>query len=137
MLFPLPRVITVSTRSPAFLSFRHSLRKIHMASEESINNEVTQQTALLNELRLGNADATVVDEAKKKLGELKKSLALLKGAGGGKDTGKRKERLLLKTPKVRICTRCHPIIHVKVFGDRRALVTMAPGKCSVANTLNA
>ena len=41
------------------------------------------------------------DDAWKKLGELKKSLgALKKEAGGGKDPGKKRERLLLKTAKV-------------------------------------
>src|SRR5271170_5589299 len=114
MLFFLPRVITVSTRSPAFL-FQYSLRKIRMASEQSINHEITQQTAFLNELRLGNADPSVLDEAKKKLGELKKSLALSKGTGGSKDVGKKRERLLLKTPKVRIFTSCRLIAKIKMI----------------------
>jgi histidyl-tRNA synthetase len=72
-----------------------------MASAEAIDQQVTQQTVLFNELRLQNADPSVIDEAKKKLGELKKSLALMKGAGGSKDAGKKRERLLLKTAKVR------------------------------------
>ncbi|KZT27501.1 histidyl-tRNA synthetase [Neolentinus lepideus HHB14362 ss-1] len=64
----------------------------------SLEEEVTRQTALVNELRTTNADARALDEAKKKLGELKKALALSKGAGGSKE-GKKKERLLLKTAK--------------------------------------
>lgn len=72
-----------------------------MATLESINDDIAIATTRLNELRLQSADVAVVEEAKKKLGELKKSLALLKGAGGSKDTGKKKERLLLKTAKVR------------------------------------
>jgi histidyl-tRNA synthetase len=71
-----------------------------MVSAESINQEIAQQTALFNTLRLEKADPAAVDEAKKKLSELKKSLALLGGAGGGKDAGKKRERLLLKTGKV-------------------------------------
>ena len=77
-----------------------------MSSADSITQELTKQTALFNELRLQNVEPSVLDEAKKKLGELKKSLALLKGAGGSKDAGKKRERLLLKTAKVcaSVCT---------------------------------
>jgi histidyl-tRNA synthetase len=71
-----------------------------MATAESLNQEIAQQTTLFNELRLQNAEPAAVEEAKKKLGELKKSLgALTKAAGGSKDA-KKKERLLLKTAKV-------------------------------------
>lgn len=71
-----------------------------MATAESLNQDIVQQTTLLNALRLQNAEDSAVEEAKKKLGELKKSLgALTKAAGGGKDA-KKKERLLLKTAKV-------------------------------------
>lgn len=72
-----------------------------MASPDSLEQEIAQQSALFNELRLKNAEASVQDEAKKKLGDLKKSLALLKGSGGSKDAGKKRERLMLKTAKVR------------------------------------
>ena len=71
-----------------------------MATVEALTSDVAQQSQVLNDLRKQQADPLVVEEAKKKLGELKKSLALLQGvAGGSKDGGKKKERLLLKTPK--------------------------------------
>ncbi|KII93120.1 hypothetical protein PLICRDRAFT_49196 [Plicaturopsis crispa FD-325 SS-3] len=72
-----------------------------MATLESLNQEIADQTARFNELRLQNADQAVVDEAKKKLGELKRTLGTLKagsGGGGSKDA-KKKERILLKTAK--------------------------------------
>ncbi|KZP29283.1 histidine-tRNA ligase [Athelia psychrophila] len=70
-----------------------------MATTESLNQEIAQQNTLCNDLRQQNAEASLVEEAKKKLGELKKSLgALNKAAAGGKET-KKKERLLLKTAK--------------------------------------
>lgn len=72
-----------------------------MATAESLNAEIASTTTQLFDLRQQNADNSLVEEAKKKLGELKKSLAMLKGASGSKDTGKKKERLLLKTAKVR------------------------------------
>lgn len=72
-----------------------------MASADSLSTEITQVTEHFNQLRLSNAPKTELDEAKKKLGELKKSLALLKSAEGGGDGAKKKERLLLKTGKVR------------------------------------
>lgn len=76
-----------------------------MASLEALTADVAQQSQVLNDLRKQQADPQVVEEAKKKLGELKKSLALLRagsaGATGSKEGGgKKKERLLLKTPKV-------------------------------------
>ncbi|KAJ6601111.1 hypothetical protein DFH09DRAFT_1126889 [Mycena vulgaris] len=71
-------------------------------SMASISEQITSQTALFNELRLQNADPSVLDEAKKKLGELKKSLALSKGSAapaGSKDPAPKRQRLLLKTAK--------------------------------------
>ena len=74
-----------------------------MSTPEAINAEIATQTELFNKLRLENAEPAALEETRKKLGELKKSLALLKNAAGGsKDAGKKKERLLLKTPKVRV-----------------------------------
>lgn len=85
-------------------------RSCSMATAESLNQDIAQQTTLLNNLRLQNAEASAVEEAKKKLGELKKNLgALTKAAGGGKDA-KRKERLLLKTAKVGFWTFHHLLI---------------------------
>ena len=72
-----------------------------MATVESLAKEIEQQSAHLVTLRKQQAEDATVEEAKKKLGELKKSLALLKG-GSSKDAGKKKERLLLKTAKVRV-----------------------------------
>ena len=74
-----------------------------MASEEvSLTQQIADQTALFNKLKLENSDPSLLEEAKKKLSELKKTLNLSKNASGdGKDAGKKKERLLLKTAKVR------------------------------------
>ena len=71
-----------------------------MATLEALTSGIAQQSQLLNDLRKQQGDPAVVEEAKKKLGDLKKSLALLQGADGSKDGSKKKERLLLKTPKV-------------------------------------
>lgn len=71
-----------------------------MATPETLATEIATQTTLLNDLRLQKAEAPLVEDAKKKLGELKKTLATLRG-GGAKYAGKKKERLLLKTAKVR------------------------------------
>ena len=71
-----------------------------MATIESLNAEIAQQNSLCQALVKQNGDPSALEEAKKKLGELKKSLGVLtKAAGGGKDA-KKKERLLLKTAKV-------------------------------------
>ncbi|KAI0053810.1 histidyl-tRNA synthetase [Auriscalpium vulgare] len=70
-----------------------------MATAESVQAELTQQTEIFNKLRLDNAEPAVLEDTRKRLAELKKSLAALKNASGGKDGGKKKERLLLKTPK--------------------------------------
>ncbi|KAG2364832.1 histidyl-tRNA synthetase [Suillus spraguei] len=72
---------------------------------DSLTAEITQATGALNDLRLQNADAASIDAAKKRLGELKKSMAAMNSAGGSKDAGKKKERLLLKTAKV--CSSAH------------------------------
>ncbi|KAG6380621.1 histidyl-tRNA synthetase [Boletus reticuloceps] len=75
-----------------------------MSTAESLATEITQQTALVNELRLSNTDPTAFDAARKKLGELKKALGAIGKADGnagpsdGKDN-KKKGRLLLKTAK--------------------------------------
>ncbi|RDX46824.1 histidyl-tRNA synthetase [Lentinus brumalis] len=67
---------------------------------EALAAEVAAQSALVNDLRKQQADAATVEEAKKKLGDLKRTLALAQNAanGGGKGE-KKKERMLLKTPK--------------------------------------
>ena len=72
-----------------------------MATELSLNQDILKQSAFVNKLKADGAEASVVDEAWKRLGELKKSLgALKKAASGSKDAAKKKDRLLLKTAKV-------------------------------------
>ena len=73
------------------------------SDEASLTQQIAEQTALFSKLKLENSEPSLVEEARKKLAELKKSLGILKNASGeGKDAGKKKERLLLKTAKV-----CH------------------------------
>ena len=67
---------------------------------DALNAELAQQTELSNRLRIDKSDPTALEESRKRLGEIKRELAALKP--GGKDT-KKKERLLLKTAKVRLC----------------------------------
>jgi len=73
------------------------------SSSEILQQQIDQQTLFFNDLRKQNAAPALIDEAKKKLGDLKKSLALSKGTSGAKDAaGKKRERLMLKTAKVRL-----------------------------------
>jgi histidyl-tRNA synthetase len=69
------------------------------SSIDALNAELAQKTELFNKLRVENSDPVALEESRKRLGEIKRELASLK-PGGGKDA-KKKERLLLKTPKVR------------------------------------
>ncbi|KAI0299802.1 hypothetical protein BC826DRAFT_1090416 [Russula brevipes] len=62
----------------------------------ALNAELAQQTELFNRLRIQKSDPAALEESHKRLGEIKRELASLKP--GGKDA-KKKERLLLKTPK--------------------------------------
>ncbi len=66
---------------------------------DALNAELAQQTELFNKLRIDNSDPAALEESRRRLGEIKRELAALKP--GGKDA-KKKERLLLKTPKVRL-----------------------------------
>jgi len=70
-----------------------------MATAEALGEAIAQQSTLLVELRKQQADNDTIEEAKKKLGELKRAQGQLLGAGGSKDAAKKKERLLLKTAK--------------------------------------
>lgn len=70
-----------------------------MATAESLSAEIEEQTKLFNKLRLENAEQAAMEDVRKRLGELKKALGQLNAQAGG--SGKKKERLLLKTPKVR------------------------------------
>lgn len=67
-----------------------------VTSVDTLNAELAQQTELFNKLRIANSDPATLEESRKRLGEIKRELASLKP--GGKDA-KKKERLLLKTPK--------------------------------------
>ena len=98
----LHRAVRVFHRSPAAPLVYTPLRFCSMATIESLSTEIARQTELFNKLRLENSDTSVLDDTRKRLGDLKKSLGALKNAAGvSKDAGK--ERLLLKTPKVRSC----------------------------------
>lgn len=73
-----------------------------MVSLHELDSAIAEQSALFNQLkaRADPAEVSDLEAARVKLGELKKSRgALLQASGGGKD--KKKERLLLKTAKVR------------------------------------
>jgi len=74
-----------------------------VASVDTLNTELAQQTELFNKLRIANSDPASLEESRKRLGEIKRELASLKP--GGKDA-KKKGRLLLKTPKVCQSTPC-------------------------------
>ncbi|KAJ7661229.1 histidine-tRNA ligase, partial [Mycena rosella] len=91
MLFPAHRL-------PILRLARRSL------SMTSISEQIATQTALFHQLSLQNVEPSVLEEVKKKLGELK-SLALSKGsdastaAAGNKEALLKRQRLLLKTAK--------------------------------------
>jgi len=108
-----------------------------MATEtaDSLTASIAHATVALNDLRLQNADASSIDAAKKRLGELKKSMAAIASAGGSKDAGKKKERLLLKTAKV--CPGMHDDhTPLKGYSSRllRARGIMDRRRCSAENT---
>lgn len=105
-----------------------------MSTAEELNHEIAAQSALLNDLRKQQADAAAVEDVKKRLGELKRALGQLAG-GSSKDAGKKKERILLKTPKVRHAV---PSLHVRCAHPRaRARATTRPQRCTAANTSSA
>jgi histidyl-tRNA synthetase len=101
-----------------------------VASVDALNAELAQQTELFNKLRIDNSDPAALEESRKRLGELKRELASIKP--GGKDS-KKKERLLLKTPKVRRPFLSSHRLCADHFRTRRARVIMAPEKCSAAS----
>ncbi|KAH9018285.1 hypothetical protein EDB85DRAFT_2154616 [Lactarius pseudohatsudake] len=61
-----------------------------------INAELVQQTKLFNRLRIDNSDLGTLEESCWRLGEIKRELTALKP---GRKDAKKRERLLLKTPK--------------------------------------
>lgn len=82
-------------------ALRRSLITMAEVASPSLDTQLAEQTALVNKLRLENPGTDLYKEASKKLGELKKALALQQNAtDGGKEAAKKKERLLLKTAKV-------------------------------------
>lgn len=86
-----------------------------MSDAASLSAAIAEQTARLNDLRLQkDADTGALEETKKKLGELKKTLGAINkanalAAAGSKPSSstattsdaKKRERVLLKTAKVR------------------------------------
>jgi histidyl-tRNA synthetase len=84
------------------------------STADTLNAELVQQTELFNKLRIENSDPVALEESRKRLGEIKRELAALKP--GGKDAKKR-ERLLLKTPKVRLrsCPATAPSSNLPAF----------------------
>lgn len=79
-----------------------------MASLESLTKEIEQHSALYQLLQKQKDDPAALEEARLKLGELKKSKGALMSAAGGGSKDKKKGRLLLKTPKVRTSLRDSP-----------------------------
>ena len=57
---------------------------------EALVEEVAAQNAAVNELRKQGAEGAALEEAKKRLGELKKNLALLQHAAGAGGKGEKK-----------------------------------------------
>jgi hypothetical protein len=116
---------------------------------EALEQEIATQTTRFNELRL-NPDKSVstpeaLNEAKQKLAELKKALALAKNAGkekvkkeGGVPAAKgreqKKERLLLKTAKVRIRLYDWHMALMRRPLTCRVHATLALRRCSAGNT---
>ena len=118
--------------SPTKQSKRFLLHTM-VASVDTLNAELAQQTELFNKLRIANSDPATLEDSRKRLGEIKRELASLKP--GGKDA-KRKERLLLKTPKVRHPPLVSPPLlkSTNYWRAPRARVIMALERCSVATT---
>lgn len=88
---------------PQIFVRRVAYSNISMASldAETLNQSIRDQSAVLKTLREQNADKSLVDEAHKQLGDLRRALGQLNAAGKERDKGdgKKKERLLLKTAK--------------------------------------
>ena len=96
-------------------------------SVQELEADIVAQKAIFNDLR---AQGAPLEEAKKRLGDLQKTLALVKGAGKEKEKKsegsggqhqvdgqpKKKERLLLKTAKVKSFSfvYCHALMMADV-----------------------
>jgi hypothetical protein len=102
---------------------------------DTLNAELAQQAEQFNRLQIANSDPAILDESRKRLGEIKRELASLKP--GGKNA-KKKRACCLKLP------RC--VIHSSPLAPAtekyrslvgvapRERVIMAPERCSVAIT---
>ena len=124
------RIQSTNNTTPRF-------RRTMASTLDALNAELAQQTELSNRLRIDKSDPTALEESRKRLGEIKRELAALKP--GGKDT-KKKERLLLKTAKVRLCNAppTQPTLFFILRTEQtRARVIMAPARCFAASTSNA
>lgn len=76
-----------------------------MADKQSLSTAIAETTARLNALRIAKEpDQAALDQTKKELGELKKKLGESNKAAAGPSAAadaKKRERLLLKTAKVK------------------------------------
>lgn len=107
-----------------------------MATVESLNQEIAERSALFNDARKQGTDAAIIEEHKVKLGELKRALGQLMGASGSKDTKKR-DRLLLKTAKVRLRPLRDMVqLQLTRFRVYRVQETLALARCTAASTSN-
>ncbi|KAK0234158.1 hypothetical protein IW262DRAFT_1334735 [Armillaria fumosa] len=86
------------------ISSSHNTARVGIRKIMTLADEIAEQTTLFNNLRLQNADPAEVEAAKRKLGELKKAQGVLNAKerekkGDSAEGEKKKERILLKTPK--------------------------------------
>jgi hypothetical protein len=101
-----PRCIQSATRSfssSLSSSFHTSTAVRQMATLRELDTAIAEQSALFNQLK-AKADPAAgaeLEAARVRLGELKKSRGALLQAAGAGSKDKKKERLLLKTAKVR------------------------------------
>ena len=126
--FPLPRTLRIPAirtysafykqrLSSRFLSIMTSTSMLSEKSVQELEADIAAQKAIFNDLR---AQGAPLEDAKKQLGDLQRTLQLIKGAGKEKEKKpegsggqhqvdgqpKKKERLLLKTAKVKSCLVC-------------------------------
>lgn len=124
---------------PAAHCIPHSRRVLlsMAAAEESLAQEISEQSKLVAKLKSDSSAQAVaaLEEAKRKLAELKKKENITKNAAsGGKDAGKKKERLLLKTAKVRLQHHLWPLKVSPTVCLSRELGIMDQARCFVENT---
>lgn len=81
--------------------FLHSTFLMSTPELDALNQSIRDQSTLLKTLREQGAEQPRIDEAHKRLGDLRRSLGQLTAAGKERDKadGKKKDRLLLKTAK--------------------------------------